>query len=558
MNYKRLFFYLIISFILIPFTSYADLYFDSNNPKEISTFEIFTDSIGLQFADIQKINNKEFKIYNGENINLNQVYWFKIKINNQKLEAKNNFIHFHDFFSETKLYQTLTDSSIFESIGGVLVQAKKRTTQGFFNDKVLFTSSQSNETILFIKVLRKWDTNSNLRISVVPEKTINNIIFKNYLAQTLFAGGVLIICLFNLILFLFSWKRLYFYYISYIVIMTIFFLSYTQILEYIILSSFPKIDLYLFFSLLYGIPLYVLFLSELLKNENVQFWGDALKKISLYIFIIAILINTIAFFKYQLAVALNDIFLMLNIFLLIVLFFKLINKVSNTFKVILIGSLFIAIGGVATLIADYKEYNPMHIYYYQIGFCMELIFFTIAVNYMHKNNRLAKIKIQLKNSLLEAQHLKKEKETNFLKEVVDKKNRNLTCKAISISQKEELIKKVISELSLLKSDKNKNVGIDKIISNMKSSLSNNNWHEFEVCFNNVHPEFYKILDKMYSDLTTNERKICAFLKLNLSTKEISEITGKCQNTIDVARGRLRKKMKLNRSENISSHITKIG
>ncbi|NOR76172.1 MAG: hypothetical protein GQ525_13570, partial [Draconibacterium sp.] len=466
MNYKRLFFYLIISFILIPFSSYADLNYDSNNPKEISSFEIFTDSIGLQFVDIQKINNKEFKIYKGENINLNQVYWFKIKINNQELDANNNFIHFHDFFSETKLYQILADSSIFESIGGALIQAKKRTTQGFFNDKILFTSSQGNETTLFIKVIREWDINSNLSISIIPEETINNIIFKNYLAQTLFSGAVLIICLFNLILFLFTWERLYFYYISYIVIMTIFFLSYTQILEYILLSNFPKIDLYLFFSLPYAIPLYVLFLSEVLRNENVQFWRSALKKISLYIFIIAVLINTIAFFKYQLAVALNDIFLMLNIFLLIVLFFKLIKKVSNTFKVILIGTLFIVIGGVATIISDYKEYNPMHIYYYQIGFCMELIFFTIAINYMHNNNRLAKIKVQLKNSLLEAQHLKEEKETNFLKEEVDKKNRNLTCKAIAISQKEELIKKVISELSLLKSDKIKNFGIDKIISNM--------------------------------------------------------------------------------------------
>jgi DNA-binding CsgD family transcriptional regulator len=64
----------------------------------------------------------------------------------------------------------------------------------------------------------------------------------------------------------------------------------------------------------------------------------------------------------------------------------------------------------------------------------------------------------------------------------------------------------------------------------------------------VHADFYKNLNQINPDLTPNERRLCAFLKLNMSTKDISAITGQTPHSIKIARARLRKKFNLTNSD----------
>ena len=61
-------------------------------------------------------------------------------------------------------------------------------------------------------------------------------------------------------------------------------------------------------------------------------------------------------------------------------------------------------------------------------------------------------------------------------------------------------------------------------------------------------DFYKALNKKFPDLTNNERKLCAFLRLNMSTKEISAITFQSVHSITIARSRLRKKLNITHSD----------
>jgi DNA-binding CsgD family transcriptional regulator len=56
------------------------------------------------------------------------------------------------------------------------------------------------------------------------------------------------------------------------------------------------------------------------------------------------------------------------------------------------------------------------------------------------------------------------------------------------------------------------------------------------------------LQQQFPDLSPNERRLCAFLRLNMSSKEISTITGQSIHSIQVARTRLRKKLQLTHSE----------
>ena len=103
---------------------------------------------------------------------------------------------------------------------------------------------------------------------------------------------------------------------------------------------------------------------------------------------------------------------------------------------------------------------------------------------------------------------------------------------------------------------NKSV-IQQIINEIKINASQQVWEEFEIRFKEVHMEFYESLHDAHPDLTPNEIKICAFLRLNMSTKEISAITHQSVKSINMARFRLRKKLQIERDENLISYLNSL-
>ena len=99
--------------------------------------------------------------------------------------------------------------------------------------------------------------------------------------------------------------------------------------------------------------------------------------------------------------------------------------------------------------------------------------------------------------------------------------------------------------------------IQQLIIELKQNSSAKIWEEFELRFKEVHSGFYDTLHQKFPDLTPNEIKICAFLRLNMSTKEISSITYQSVKSINMARFRLRKKMNIDREENLIALISQL-
>jgi DNA-binding CsgD family transcriptional regulator len=97
--------------------------------------------------------------------------------------------------------------------------------------------------------------------------------------------------------------------------------------------------------------------------------------------------------------------------------------------------------------------------------------------------------------------------------------------------------------------------IKSIIKELGQGSQNDTWKEFEVRFEKIHNDFYRHLTDKYPDLTPNELKLCAFLRLNMSTKEISSLTYQSENSIMVARTRLRQKLALSRDENLVTFLS---
>jgi len=97
--------------------------------------------------------------------------------------------------------------------------------------------------------------------------------------------------------------------------------------------------------------------------------------------------------------------------------------------------------------------------------------------------------------------------------------------------------------------------IEGVIHELDMDSGDDVWKEFEIRFQQVHQNFYKRLGHDFPDITSNELRLCGFLKLNMNTKDISSITYQSVNSIDVARSRLRQKFGLSKDANLTAFLS---
>jgi len=146
-----------------------------------------------------------------------------------------------------------------------------------------------------------------------------------------------------------------------------------------------------------------------------------------------------------------------------------------------------------------------------------------------------------------------------LNQKLEYKNKELTTNVMYLLQKNEFIISIAKKLEKAKSDfklENKQV-IQSIINDLQSNSVTETWDEFEKRFMEVHSDFKDKLSQKFPNLSPNEMKLCAFLRLNMTTKEISAITYQSVSSINMARFRLRKKMGIERDENLITFLTQL-
>jgi len=148
-----------------------------------------------------------------------------------------------------------------------------------------------------------------------------------------------------------------------------------------------------------------------------------------------------------------------------------------------------------------------------------------------------------------------EQEADRLRLDLELKNKELTCNAMSIIEKNETVSEVIRELEKAIDEGQPIDQVKTVFERIKNGEHDSTWNEFELRFTQVHKEFYDNLNQRFPELTPNERKLCAFLRLNMTTKDIAAITHQSIHSINVARTRLRKKLNLaNSDENLISFL----
>lgn len=162
--------------------------------------------------------------------------------------------------------------------------------------------------------------------------------------------------------------------------------------------------------------------------------------------------------------------------------------------------------------------------------------------------------LRLKNEMIFAEKQQTEKEMIALELVL--KEKELTTNALSLLQKKEQFEFLIDRLESIKTHNgaDRTTEINAIISEAKISVKSYNWEEFQNVFEKVHHGFYDTLLRQFPQITPNEKKLSAFLKLGLSTKDISSITNQSSHSITIARSRLRKKLGLKKEEKLTTFI----
>ena len=155
--------------------------------------------------------------------------------------------------------------------------------------------------------------------------------------------------------------------------------------------------------------------------------------------------------------------------------------------------------------------------------------------------------IRLKNENLEAE--------------IEHKNAELASTAMTLVQKKEFLLKLTNELNKLYkpgADTINAAELKKIIRSLGSEEKlDEEWKQFSIHFNNVHSNFLITLKQKFPNLNAHELKLCAYLRMNLSSKEMAQLMSITVRGVEISRYRLRKKLQLQPKEDLFRFLLNI-
>ena len=80
------------------------------------------------------------------------------------------------------------------------------------------------------------------------------------------------------------------------------------------------------------------------------------------------------------------------------------------------------------------------------------------------------------------------------------------------------------------------------------------WQYFKLHFESVHPDFFLHLKQVYPVLTENDLRLCAYIRIGMTTKEISQMLSVLPETVNMARYRMRKKLELTQEASLEDFL----
>jgi len=203
-------------------------------------------------------------------------------------------------------------------------------------------------------------------------------------------------------------------------------------------------------------------------------------------------------------------------------------------------------------------------------FLLALLVFNSLIRYISRQE-----KKKTEAFKKEQTHELKQKEEAFKKEVeksegeivklrneklqtdIKHKNSQLASATMHLVQKSEILMKIKNDLNNIQAEANADLKkkIRQITRTIESDIQlDDNWQQFESYFDQVHENFFRRLRQKFPDLTPKDQKLCAYLRMNLTTKEIAPLLNISVRGVEISRYRLRKKLSLNSEVNLVAFI----
>ncbi len=188
-----------------------------------------------------------------------------------------------------------------------------------------------------------------------------------------------------------------------------------------------------------------------------------------------------------------------------------------------------------------------------IGIVVLIIIFGISYFFLKKINGRDK-QLLKKNEELVAilEHQKILKAQQFQNDIEHKESQ-LSAITLQMLQKNELLNEIKTNI-----EKSVPIGEVQLLKMVNKHLNQkNSWNDFDTYFEGINKNFYIRLKQNYPEISTNDLKICALIKLNLSIKEMATILNISPDSVKTARYRLRKKLQVQTEDNLTDFIFKI-
>ncbi|MCW5518509.1 LuxR family transcriptional regulator [Aureitalea sp. L0-47] len=134
---------------------------------------------------------------------------------------------------------------------------------------------------------------------------------------------------------------------------------------------------------------------------------------------------------------------------------------------------------------------------------------------------------------------------------IESRNRELAVSTMNLIKKNSILNDIKAELENI-SDPTKIRNVIKVIN--KNLNNEDDWKFFEEAFNHADKDFFKKVKELHPDLTPNDLRFCVYLRLNLSSKEISPLLNISPRSVEIKRYRLRKKIELPRNANLNDYF----
>ena len=198
---------------------------------------------------------------------------------------------------------------------------------------------------------------------------------------------------------------------------------------------------------------------------------------------------------------------------------------------------------------ELKKADAQKLFYYGVMGTLLVIVGLVIMSYRNARARAKQLVII------------RRQEQKIAKSKLRSKEDELAKMSTYIVAKNELLSSLMKDVEYhqgLINNKDDKKTLTPLVKRLKEEIDDSgDWERFQLQFSSAYPGFISYLTSKYFELSSGDIKLCCYLKMNMNTKDVAQLTGLSVRAVENKRYRLRKKLSLNKDTNLLSFLNQI-